>query len=190
MNSKDIIKITLNLVAICAVAGVILSVVWAVTNPVRLEKKAEELRAAQKALVPQAQNITEALKFVSAGGKEGVIYKATADGKTVGYIIKAYAKGYSSFIEMLVAVDIDYRIIGIQILSEQETPGLGAEMEKKWFKDQFRGKTEDHLIVMKGETKTDIQAISGATISSRAVTNGVKAAVDALRAERAKDRAL
>ncbi len=187
MNNKDIIKITLNLVAICAIAGVILSVTWAITNPVRLRKKAEELQAALKELIPQAQSVTQAKTFVSAGGKEGIIYKAVANGKTVGYIVHAYAKGYSSFIEMLVAVDPDYRIIGIQILSEQETPSLGADVEKKWFKGQFKGKTEDRLVVIKGETKTDIQAISGATISSRAVTNGVKAAIDTLRAARAKD---
>ncbi len=190
MGNKDIIKITLNLVAICALAGVILSVTWTITNPVKLEKEAEELQAALKGLIPQADAINKAATFVSAGGKEGTIYKAVKGGKPIGYVVSAYTKGYSSFIKMLVAVDTDYRIIGIQILSEQETPGLGDNVDKKWFKDQFRGKTEDHLVVIKGETNTDIQAISGATISSRAVTNGVKAAVEALRAERAKDKAL
>ncbi|MHB8173908.1 MAG: RnfABCDGE type electron transport complex subunit G [Nitrospirota bacterium] len=189
MSTKDIIKITLNLVIICALAGVILSVTWAITNPVKLKAEAEELQAALKSLIPQAENIVK-VKDITLSGKEGVIYKATANGKTVGYVVQVYTKGYSSFIKLLVAVNPDYKLIGIQVLSEQETPGLGDNVDRKWFKKQFSGKTEDHLVVVKGETNTDIQAISGATISSRAVTNGVKAAVDALRAERAKDKTL
>ena len=91
---------------------------------------------------------------------------------------------------MLVAVNQDYKLIAIEILDHKETPGLGDQIDKDWFKRQFKGKAEENLIVIKGETDTDIQAISGATISSRGVTRGAKEAVDSLRAERAKDATL
>jgi electron transport complex protein RnfG len=58
----------------------------------------------------------------------------------------------------------------INILGHGETPGLGDEIETDWFKDQFKGKSIEHLKVIKGDTKEDIQAISGATISTRAVS--------------------
>jgi electron transport complex protein RnfG len=186
---KDMAKITVNLVAICAMAGVILSATWAMTDPVKIAKENQEREAALKGLIPEADSI-KPVKDITLGGKEGKIYKAVAGGKTIGYVVLASSKGYSSFINMLVAVDPDYKVEGIDILKHSETPGLGDQVEKDWFKGQFKGKTEEHLNVVKGETKDDIQAISGATISSRAVTRGVKEAVEALKAERAKDASL
>jgi electron transport complex protein RnfG len=182
----DMVKITVNLVVICAVAGIILSYTWAMTDPVKLAKEAQEREAALKGLIPDADSI-KPVKDITIAGKEGKIYKATVGGKTIGYVVLASSKGYSSFINMLVAVDPDYKVKGIDILKHSETPGLGDQVEKDWFKGQFKGKTEEHLNVIKGETKDDIQAISGATISSRAVTKGVKEAVEVLKVERAKD---
>jgi electron transport complex protein RnfG len=68
----------------------------------------------------------------------------------------------------------------INILHQGETPGLGDEISTDPFMEQFRGKDLDHLVVIKGETEDKIQAITGATISSRAVTNGVKDGVKML----------
>src|SRR5512135_2686783 len=175
MSNKEIVKITMNLVIICALAGVILSATWALTDPVKVQKEAQEREAALKSLIPQADSIKEVKDIVSSG-KEGKIYKATAKGQTIGYVVLAYTKGYSSFISMLVAVNPDYKLIAIEILDHKETPGLGDQIDKDWFKRQFKGKAEENLIVIKGETDTDIQAISGATISSRAVTRGAKEA--------------
>ena len=189
MKSGDIVKITLNLTIICAMAGLILSGVWAVTDPVKTRKEAQEREAALKSLIPEADRI-EPVKDIVVSGKEGTIYRATTGGKAAGYVINTYGRGYSSFINILVAVDQDYRVKGIDILSHKETPGLGDQIEKDWFKGQFKGKTEDHLNVIKGETDTDIQAISGATISSRAVTKAVKEAIETLRREREADKGL
>jgi len=180
---SDILKVTINLTVICALAGIILSATWAMTEPVKVAKEAAEREQALKALIPGTDNI-KPVKDVVIAGKEGVIYEASSDGNVVGYIVADTAKGYSSFIKMLVAVSPDYNVMGIDILGHGETPGLGDQVEAGWFKEQFKGKGMDNLVVVKGETKTDIQAISGATISSRAVTKGVKDAVDALKVYR------
>lgn len=80
---------------------------------------------------------------------------------------------------MLVAVDTKGQVIGYNILTHNETPGLGDKTTKSQFKDQFKGKDIDHLVVTKDPSnKDDVQAITGATISSRAVTNGVHQAVE------------
>ncbi|MCK5426530.1 MAG: FMN-binding protein, partial [Thermodesulfovibrionia bacterium] len=70
----------------------------------------------------------------------------------------------------------------ITILAHAETPGLGDEIEEDYFLSQFEGKRADNLVVIKGETEDKIEAISGATISSRAVTeDGVRKGVEMLR---------
>jgi len=175
----DIIKITLNLTVICALAGIILSAAWAKTDPVRIMMEAKEREEALKNLIPSAESITP-VKDVVIDGNEAKIYQAVKGGETIGYVVACPAKGYSSFISMLVAVDKEHKVIGIDILSHAETPGLGDQITDSWFKEQFKGKGVDNLVVIKGETDSNIQAISGATISSRAVTKGTKDAVDTL----------
>ena len=179
---NDILKVTINLVLICAAAGVILSATWAITDPVKVARENEERELALKGLLPAATSI-KPVKYVVIAGKEGIIYKAMNGEKTEGYIVLSYGKGYSSFIKLLVAVDSDIKVTGIDVLSHGETPGLGDQITNDWFKDRFKGKGIDNLVVVKGETPADIQAISGATISSRGVTRGVKEAVETLKKE-------
>jgi electron transport complex protein RnfG len=88
----------------------------------------------------------------------------------VGLVVKVAPRGYSSEIVMLVGVDPELRVKGMKILSQRETPGLGANVEKPKFQKQFIGKGVKDTI----EPKKDIDAITGATISSRAVCEGVK----------------
>jgi electron transport complex protein RnfG len=78
-------------------------------------------------------------------------------------------------------MDTDLKIKDVKILHHGETPGLGDQVEDRTlFLDQFKGKALSQIVLLKTETKENIQAISGATISSRAVTNGVKDAVQTL----------
>lgn len=102
--------------------------------------------------------------------KHGEYYKAQKQGKTIGYIVRSFGKGYSGYIDTLISVDTNFVIYSIDVLHHTETPGLGDEIEKDYFKKQFKGKTIEHLKVIKGETKEDIEAITGATISTRAVS--------------------
>jgi len=87
-----------------------------------------------------------------------------------GVVRQILVKGYSSDIEILVGIDKDRKVSGLKILSQRETPGLGAKIVQKQFLDQFIGKQLGDPL----EPKKDIDAITGATISSRAVCNGVR----------------
>jgi H+/Na+-translocating ferredoxin:NAD+ oxidoreductase subunit G len=181
VTSKDIIKITLNLVVVYLIGGLILALVYAKTSPIMFKNAAVAKEQALKNLMPEAEKI-EKLGDWSVHDKHAEYYRASKNGAVIGYIIQSYGKGYSSYINTLIAVDTDFKVLKINILGHAETPGLGDEIDSDSFQNQFAGKDVDHLKVLKTETTDYIQAISGATISSRAVAeDAVKNGVEFLK---------
>jgi len=178
---KDMIRITLSLVAIFIAAGIIMGVTYKYTSPVRFIAEKKEKEEALKQMAPDATDpIIPAGNWTDSHGKTYEYYQATSQGKPVAYVASTAGKGYSSFVAMLVSLDTGMKISDVKILHHGETPGLGDQVEDKGFIGQFKGKSLSQLVLLKTETKENIQAISGATISSRAVTNGVKDAVQML----------
>jgi Na+-translocating ferredoxin:NAD+ oxidoreductase subunit G len=181
MTAKDIIKITLNLVIIYIIGGIILAGVYAKTSPIMFRNAVIEKETALKKLMPDADRI-EKIGDWTIHEKHAEYFIAEKDGKPIGYIIQSFGKGYSSYINTLVAVDTEFRIKKIGILGHAETPGLGDEIEADSFQSQFTGKDPEHMKVLKTDTTEYIQAISGATISSRAVAeDAVKNSLNFLR---------
>ena len=178
---KEMLKITLSLVVIFIAAGVIMGVTYKYTSPVRFDAEKKEKEEALKAMAPDATDPIKPAGEWTNHNKSYEYYGATSSGRPVAYIASTAGKGYSSYIQMLVSLDIDLKIKDIKVLHHAETPGLGDQVEDRaLFLDQFKGKGLSQLVLVKSETKENIQAISGATISSRAVTNGVKDAVQTL----------
>jgi len=168
MSGKDIIKITINLVVVYLIGGFILAFVYANASPkiFRNNEKAEQ--EALKLLIPGAE--FKQLGDWTIHDKHAKYFEAKKGDETVGYIIQSFGKGYSSYINTFVAVDKNFVVQKINILGHGETPGLGDEIETDSFKNQFKGKDVDHLKVLKTDTTEYIQALSGATISTRAVS--------------------
>lgn len=180
MTGKDIIKITFNLVIVYLIGGLILSFVYAKAAPQIYKNNEEAEKKALKELMPDADSV-EKIGEWEPHEKHANYFVAKKGGQVIGYVVQSFGKGYSSFINTFIAVDTNFTVQKIKVLSHNETPGLGDGIEEPWFLAQFKGKTIDHLKVIKGETKDDIQAISGATISSRAVTeDAVKHGVEFL----------
>lgn len=102
---------------------------------------------------------------------DGVIIKDKA-GKKIGYSFIAAAKGYNGNVTVSVGIDIDGVITGIDIVSMNETEGIGAKCTEDSFKEQFIGKSG---IIKKG---SDIDAISGATLTTDAVVSAVNACLE------------
>lgn len=178
---KDMLKITVSLVVIFVAAALIMGVTYKYTSPVRFIAEKKEKEEALKAMAPDATDpIKPSGNWSSSHGKPYEYYLASSAGKPVAYISSTAGKGYSSFIAMLVSLDTNLKIKDIKVLHHGETPGLGDQIEDQKFIGQFKGKALSQLILVKTETTENIQAISGATISSRAVTNGVKDAVQTL----------
>ena len=169
MTAKDIIKITLNLIVIYIVGGIILTAMYAWTSPIMYRNAVIEKEQALKKLMPEAETI-EKLGDWTIHDKHAEYFICKRGGAVIGYIVQSFGKGYSSYIDTLIAVDRDFIVQRISILGHAETPGLGDEIELDSFKNQFIDKDRENLQVMKTETTDYIQAISGATISSRAVS--------------------
>jgi electron transport complex protein RnfG len=184
MTAKDIIKITLNLVVVYLIGGFILAFVYANASPKIFKNNEKAEQDALKLLIPGAD--FKKLGDWTIHDKHAKYFEARKDGEVVGYVVQSFGKGYSSYINTFVAVDKDFKVQKINILGHGETPGLGDEIETDWFKDQFKGKDIEHLKVLKTDTKEYIQAISGATISTRAVSedavkNGVAFLIKTIR---------
>ena len=180
---KDMIKVTLSLVIIFIAAGLIMGLTYMQTSPVRFVAEKKEHEEALKLMAPEAKDpIHTAGSWTTRDGKSCRYYNATTGGTAVAYIADTLGKGYSSFIQMMVSIDTDLKIKDVNILHHGETPGLGDQVEDRaLFLDQFKGRDVTQLELVKGEPKPGkITAITGATISSRAVTNGVQDAVKKL----------
>jgi len=189
MTQNVLIKYALILFAICLIASAFLSGAYTMTRPkIEAQKRSAEAEALRY-VMPQAEGGFEEVK-----GKSGMAYyNAYADkAKSIllGCVFKTVANGYSSKIEIIAGVTRDGQITGIKVLSQEETPGLGARVDeilskktlwhvfkssqltvdsseqRPWFCEQFRGKAL-------GELK-NVQAITGATITSTAVVKAVR----------------
>lgn len=171
-KSYSIFQIAINLAAACFISGAIISAVYFVTAPVAKQNALIMKNNAMKSLVKDAES------FKSIPGKTDW-FAAERGGKTIAYVVPSESKGFGGTIKMLVAVTTDGKVIDFNILAHNETPGLGDNAQKDFFRNRFKGKKSEDLEVTKDPSNTkNIQAMTGATISSRAVTKGVKEAVD------------
>jgi electron transport complex protein RnfG len=164
----SIFQIASNLAMACFLAGVIIAGVYFITAPIAAEKTILLNNQTMQSLVKDADT------FTKVGSKES-LYIAKKQGETIAFVIPIETKGYGGSIKMLVAVMPDGKVIDYSIVSHNETPGLGDNAQKYFFRAQFYGKDQSKLVVVKDPTNKDnIQALTGATITSKAITNAVK----------------
>ncbi len=175
---KDILKLGVTLFAICAVAALVLGVTNNITAPVIEERNIQASNEARKIVLSEADEFKELDGMNSDIVLE--VYEGIKDGQVIGYTIKTSSKGYGGAIELMVGISKDGKITGVEIGNHSETPGLGSKATEPMFKNQYVNKDVlNSLLVVKGSTNNDneISAISGATITSNGVTNGVNAAM-------------
>lgn len=178
--SKDsIFGIILALTLVGIASGAALVFVYNYSMPkIKVNVNAETDRAIRK-LFPGASTI----KY----NKEQQVYRVEDEkGKLLGYAFIAEGNGYQGTIKLLAGVDPGLaEIRGIEVLESQETPGLGAEIAGDRFREQFAGLDMSHPIeLVKNEKPTEkyqVEAITGATISSRAVVNIMNKKVEEVR---------
>lgn len=175
---KENLKLGGVLLIIAAVAGLLLGAAHTVTLEPIAKQEQMAKAAAMKEILPKAEEFK--VKDTAVEGIIKEVNEGTASGKTAGYAIKVSPKGYGGAIEMMVGISAEGKVEGIKILSHNETPGLGANAPQPKFSGQFSGKSvEKELQVVKTAPAADnqIEAITGATITSKAVSNGVNEAV-------------
>ncbi len=180
---KEIIKLGLILFIISTVAAVSLAATNSVTAPIIDEQRAIKSEMARKEVLPSADSFEQVKDGFEAQitNADGVVvpvievYKGITDGKTVGYVVKTKPGGYGGGVEVVTGIS-EGSIMGVRVGKHQETPGLGAKATLLDFYGQYDGKNAADVRVNKTQSSdTEVQAISGATITSKAVTAGVNA---------------
>lgn len=186
LDVKEIIRVGAILFVITALAAAVLGFVNAKTAPLIAENNVVKEQTALKAVMPDAADFEEkeiTPEIASAADGRGDITKAYAaldnSGNVIGACIITETRGYDIGIQAVTGVNVDKTISGVEIISMNETPGLGAKASDASFRDQYAGKSGKVGVSKSGATDTDIQAISGATLTSKGVTNGVNIALDA-----------
>lgn len=192
MDPKYIIKLTVTLFATCVVVAGLLGLVNMVTKDKIAAINWENTQTAMKAVVADPDNteFSEALENTdamsaaakAAGGTLDSVYEVLVGGENAGYAIKVVASGSQGNIEMMVGVDAEGVVTGVSIVDNSETSGIGSKVMSNeplssgvGVLDQFQGKSaaaDGTLTVGK-----NVDAISGATVSSKGVTAGVNAAL-------------
>lgn len=201
---KNLLKDALVLFLITLVAGLSLGFVYELTKEAREEQAVKKQNEAYKAVFKDAEGfhgadmsevVFEPLDMSSVEGLNDALAKAglssnvvTVDGvvqyisgaNTYGYVVTVTSKeGYGGDIQFTVGFDLNGTVTGISMLSISETAGLGMKAKEEEFLDKYVGKAGGSFVVDK-DNKTglvnEIDAISGATITTRAVTKGVNAA--------------
>jgi electron transport complex protein RnfG len=172
------LKLVAVLTIICTVAGALLAVVHDVTEAPIAAAAAKEKGDAIMAVLPACDNqpVKDAIT-IEADGTSWSFYVAREKSQFVGAAFEAVStKGYGGDIAIMVGVNADGTVQAIEVLlGHKETPGLGAWITGDAFRGQFAGRSiaDTHWAVKKDGG--DIDQITAATISSRAVTDAVKA---------------
>ncbi|MFD3157677.1 RnfABCDGE type electron transport complex subunit G [Haloimpatiens sp. FM7330] len=176
------IKLGLILFIITSMAGLILGVAHEATKDA-IAKQSEQSQK-QENKVEILKGVTEykdsSIEIPADSGIKKVSEGYEKD-KLIGYAITLETKGFGGKIEMKVGISKDGTVQGIDIVKHQETPGLGANAEKEEFRSQYKDKSTDNTLeVIKGSASKDneISAITGATVTSKAVTDGVNTAAN------------
>jgi electron transport complex protein RnfG len=185
MKIRDILKLGIVLMFYTAAACVGLAFVYAGTkDTIEIRAKADN-EAALKVIFPDAdsfEEIKDPIKSSDSSVSFGTNYAIRKGGVLVGAVLEATGGSYGGPIKVLVGVNANGTIARIKIMEHSDTPGLGAnavkatyyvnKANKITFYDQFAGKALSDPF----EPKNDVIAISAATVTSRAVSNVVKAA--------------
>lgn len=172
------LRIIGTLFVITAVVAVMLALVNGLTRPT-IQRLAEEKRiAALEEVMPDATY--EAFEYNGGDSRILALQGAFRQDELAGYCVQVSTNGFGGAIEMMVGVDVNGRVTGVSILSMSETAGLGARASEPEFLGQYAG-TFGSVTLKKDDAQNgEIDAISGATITSRAVTGGVDAALNAV----------
>ncbi|MFH0762612.1 MAG: RnfABCDGE type electron transport complex subunit G [Candidatus Omnitrophota bacterium] len=168
---KEVARYGLILGLICFLSSAILAVVNGFTEPqIKLQKESQEKAALEKVF-------PDAAGFKPVTQDDKIIYYRAYDkaDKLIGFVVKSEGKGYSSPIESLAGLDLKLNITDVKVISQNETPGLGTRVAGEEFLSQFKGKSPAGL--------GQIDAITGSTISSKAVIDSIKETISSLQGQ-------
>ena len=182
---STLINMVVALLVITAVSGGLLGLVYGMTKDTIAEVDLKKNQAAIEAVLKTDTPIDRIEETVVDDLTYNLAYDA--QGNLLGAAVKTYSNaGFSGRIELMVGLLVDGTINAVSVLSQSETPGLGANMVNPKFKDQFNGKNPASYNLSVKKDGGDVDAITAATISSRAFTGALKMACDSFEANKSK----
>ena len=177
-------NMALSLTLIALVSSALLGFVYEFTKePIALSNLNKRLNAI-KQVVPEFTNNPndEMFRLATGEGDSLEVYPAKKDDEIVGYAVNTYtSKGFSGNISLMAGFRPDGTIINISVLEQKETPGLGTKMTESGFKDQFNEKNPAEFQLKVKKDGGPVDAITAATISSRAFCDAVQRAYNTLQ---------
>lgn len=188
---KYYIKLGIILFVTCAIATGILAYLNEITDPIIKKEKEKEAKSAQIDVTKIDEKDTLSYKFdpkfleLDIKGDSVFYYIAYNPAKEkVGYVLTATKYGYSSNVKTVVGLDNDFKIRRIKVIDQAETPGLGAKCVLEDFAPRFENLGVNELKVDKDGG--DIKSITGATITTRTISNSIKESLQLLMDKEAK----
>jgi electron transport complex protein RnfG len=160
LSNKAYPVVFLSIIVIVSV--VLLMVVNSLTSSIVESRRVEEITGILENIFPE----------MSQYELEDEVYIIYEDGEKAGYAFMASGSGYGGNIDIMVGLDSGFGIKGVSILSQTETPGVGNKITESSFTDQFKGLSASDIALKSEGGKID--AITGATISSRAVVDAIR----------------
>ncbi len=178
-TKESTIMILVKLTLIAAVAAVVLTATYGATQE-ELDRRAAEAGGPDKQLLDMGV-VPDATKFKLVGGGE-ICYEAYSGGDLIGYGAMAEVQGMQDIITLAVGVDPNFVVTGVVVVSQKETPGIGDKIQKdEGFIAQFAEVGLDGMALSSDGGQID--AISGATVSSGYVTAGVSEIIGNMQQE-------
>jgi Na+-translocating ferredoxin:NAD+ oxidoreductase subunit G len=176
---KEYFKLGTTLAIITAITGLLLGFSYNLTKDA-IAASGNVSKDDLKVIMPVADIVKPATVKGEKGDVIQEVIPAYKGNDLVGHVIKVSSKGFHGEILTLVAISQDGKVTGVKLLSHSETPGVGSKTEKPDFLNRFANKsTDSELQVVKVAPSKDneVQGVSGATVSSKAVTSGVNEAI-------------
>jgi len=179
-KNENPVVLSLVLLVISVAVALLLSFTNSITKEKIAENTIKEQNEAKQSVLPAA---SEFIDLEYQNGNVNAVFQAVSGEKMLGWCVNVTAYGYGGAIDIMVGVNPDLTLSGVKVVSNSETAGLGAKCADDTFSGQFLGKFAP-LSVIKNGTADDneIVAITGTTVTSKAVTNGVNSAIEAVKA--------
>lgn len=183
-GGRDILNLIVVLTTICILAALALAKVYEITkDPITEQQRLARLQAVNAVLPAHDNEPDQDIVRLSLGqgedrGKALLVYRGLAKGQITGVAFEMSATGYGGEIALMIGLNLDGTIQGVEITRMSETPGLGAKITEPVFTGQFQGKSlqKTHLELKKYGGELD--QISGATISPRAVIQAIRTGLE------------
>lgn len=178
-SAKEVLVPSVSLFVISLVVTLLLAITNNITAPLIEQLSTETEIQTRKTVLAEASYFDDANKTITLDGtKYTYCVGLDTEKNVVGYIFTTSTKGYGGEVKVMTGVSADGKVTGVEALSLSETAGLGMNAQKESFRDQYIGKSGEIGVAKSSPSENEIQALTGATITSKAFTDAVNIALE------------